>query len=67
MLRAVDAPERLLPTRRLYRDFHGQEALDLVDRIVIINHGIIDKDGTAEGVFQRPGTNFVKDFVRFIE
>jgi sulfate transport system ATP-binding protein len=62
--------------RRLHDEIHltsvfvthdQEEALDLADRVVIINHGRIEQDGTAEDVVQRPATDFVKDFFRFIK
>ena len=44
-----------------------EEALDLADRVVIINKGAIEQDGTAEDVVERPATGFVKDFFRFVK
>jgi sulfate/thiosulfate transport system ATP-binding protein len=61
--------------RRLHDDIHltsvfvthdQEEALDLADRVVIINKGAIEQDGTAEDVVERPATSFVKDFFRFV-
>jgi sulfate transport system ATP-binding protein len=62
--------------RRLHDEIHltsvfvthdQEEALDLADRVVIINHGLIEQDGTAAEVLKNPATDFVKDFFRFIE
>ena len=62
--------------RRLHDEIHltsvfvthdQEEALDLADRVVIINHGVVEQDGTAEDVLKRPATDFVRDFFRFIE
>jgi sulfate transport system ATP-binding protein len=61
--------------RRLHEEIHltsvfvthdQEEALDLADRVVIINQGAIEQDGSAEDVLQRPATEFVKDFFRFV-
>jgi sulfate transport system ATP-binding protein len=61
--------------RRLHDEIHltsvfvthdQEEALDLADRVVIINRGAIEQDGTADDVLQHPATEFVKDFFRFI-
>jgi len=61
--------------RRLHDEIHltsvfvthdQEEALDLADRVVIINKGAIEQDGTAEDVVQRPATPFVKEFFRFV-
>jgi sulfate transport system ATP-binding protein len=61
--------------RRLHNEIHltsvfvthdQEEALDLADRVVIINHGAIEQDGTAAEVVRKPATEFVKDFFRFV-
>jgi sulfate transport system ATP-binding protein len=61
--------------RRLHDEIHltsvfvthdQEEAIDLADRVVIINHGIIEQQGTAEDVIQRPATPFVKGFFAFL-
>ena len=61
--------------RRLHDEIHltsvfvthdQEEALDLADRVVIINRGAIEQDGTAEDVLKRPATDFVRDFFRFV-
>jgi len=61
--------------RRLHDEIHltsvfvthdQEEALDLADRVVIINKGVIEQDGTAEDVVRRPATPFVKEFFRFV-
>src|SRR5580765_4984919 len=43
-----------------------EEALDLADRVVIINHGVVEQDGSAEEVVRRPATAFVTEFFRFV-
>jgi sulfate transport system ATP-binding protein len=62
--------------RRLHDEIHltsvfvthdQEEALDLADRVVIINHGAIEQDGTAEDVLRRPVTDFVRDFFRYVD
>jgi len=43
---------------------HDQaEAMTLSDRIVVMNAGRIEQEGTPEEVYQRPGTRFVMDFL----
>ncbi len=40
-----------------------QEALTMSDRIAIVNHGRIEQLDTPHGVYHRPATPFVADFV----
>ena len=43
---------------------HDQdEALTMADRIVVMNHGLIEQVGTPEEVYRRPASAFVADFV----
>jgi sulfate transport system ATP-binding protein len=57
--------------RRLHDEIHltsvfvthdQEEAIELADRVVIINHGIIEQDGTVEEVVEHPATAFVMNF-----
>ena len=40
-----------------------EEALELADRVAIMNHGVIEQEGTPEEVVTRPATPFVTDFL----
>jgi sulfate transport system ATP-binding protein len=40
-----------------------EEALELADRVVIMNHGVIEQVGTPEEVYASPRTAFVCDFL----
>jgi iron(III) transport system ATP-binding protein len=40
-----------------------EEALTMADRIVVMNHGVIEQVGTPETIYRRPVTAFVADFV----
>ncbi|MSP95834.1 MAG: putative 2-aminoethylphosphonate ABC transporter ATP-binding protein [Betaproteobacteria bacterium] len=40
-----------------------EEALSMADRIVVMNHGVIDQIGTPLQVYREPATPFVADFV----
>jgi sulfate transport system ATP-binding protein len=40
-----------------------EEALELADRVVIFDHGVIEQDGTPEEVVEHPATPFVANFV----
>jgi sulfate transport system ATP-binding protein len=57
--------------RRLHEEIHltsvfvthdQEEAIELADRVVIINHGVIEQDGTVEEVVEHPATAFVMNF-----
>ncbi len=40
-----------------------EEALEVADRIVVMNHGRIEQVGTPNEVFQHPASEFVMDFL----
>jgi iron(III) transport system ATP-binding protein len=40
-----------------------EEALTLSDRLVIMNHGLVEQIGTPEDVYERPATRFVANFI----
>jgi iron(III) transport system ATP-binding protein len=40
-----------------------EEALSMADRIVVMNHGVIEQIGTPMDIYERPATPFVADFV----
>ena len=58
--------------RRLHDEIHltsvfvthdQEEALELADRVVVMNEGEIEQDGTPEEVFEHPATPFVMNFL----
>jgi sulfate transport system ATP-binding protein len=72
---ALDAKVRQ-ELRRWLRRLHGQihltsvfvthdqeEALELADRVVVMNEGKIEQDGTPDAVVEHPATPFVMTFV----
>ena len=40
-----------------------EEALSMADRIVVMNHGVIEQVGTPTEIYRRPSSLFVADFV----
>ena len=40
-----------------------EEALSLADRIVVMNHGVIEQIGSAMDIYREPASPFVADFV----
>jgi len=58
--------------RRLHDEIHvttilvthdQEEALEVADRVVVMNEGRIEQEGTPEDVFHRPQSEFVMDFL----
>ena len=58
--------------RRLHAEIHltsvfvthdQEEALELANRVVIMNEGVIEQDGTPEEVVEHPATPFVVNFL----
>jgi len=40
-----------------------EEALTMADRIVVMNHGVIDQVGSPQEIYGQPATPFIADFV----
>jgi sulfate transport system ATP-binding protein len=40
-----------------------EEALELADRVAVMNHGVIEQEGTPDEVVERPATPFVMAFL----
>ncbi len=40
-----------------------EEALTMADRIVVMDHGVIEQIGTPEEIYAMPATSFVADFI----
>jgi len=40
-----------------------EEALTMADRIVVMDHGVIEQVGTPEDIYGKPATAFVADFI----
>jgi spermidine/putrescine transport system ATP-binding protein len=55
--------QRRLGTTFIYVTHDQQEALNMCDRIAILNEGRIEQIGTAEEIYERPKTRFVADFI----
>lgn len=58
--------------RKLHNEFHvtsifvthdQEEALDVANRIIVMNNGKIEQIGTPEEVYERPNSPFVYDFL----
>jgi iron(III) transport system ATP-binding protein len=40
-----------------------EEAMSMADRIVVMNHGVIEQVGSPSEIYARPATEFVADFI----
>jgi putative spermidine/putrescine transport system ATP-binding protein len=49
----------------IYVTHDQQEALSLSDRLVILNHGVIEQVDTPAKIYDEPRTSFVADFVGY--
>ena len=58
--------------RRLHDEIHvtsifvthdQEEAIEVSDRVVLMNHGKVEQIGTPQEVYENPATPFVKDFL----
>ncbi len=47
----------------IYVTHDQEEALTMSDRIVVMNHGRVEQEGTAEEIFEQPRTRFVANFM----
>lgn len=47
----------------IYVTHDQEEALTMSDRIAIMNQGYLDQLDTPEGIYEKPGTRFVADFI----
>ncbi len=61
--------------RRLHDEIHvtslfvthdQEEALELADRVVLLNRGRVEQEGTPEELFERPASPFVMDFLGWV-
>lgn len=40
-----------------------EEAMAMADRVVVMNHGVVEQVGTPRDIYQRPATPFVAEFI----
>lgn len=59
----IKSIQRRLGTTFIYVTHDQQEALNMCDRIAIMNQGRIEQVGTAEEIYERPRTRFIADFI----
>jgi iron(III) transport system ATP-binding protein len=59
----IRALQRRLGVTTIMVTHDQEEALTMADRIVVMNHGVIEQVGSPAEVYSRPSTAFVADFV----
>jgi iron(III) transport system ATP-binding protein len=59
----IKALQRQLGVTTIMVTHDQEEALSVADRIVVMNHGVIEQVGTPMEVYREPATPFVADFV----
>ena len=62
--------QRRLGITSIYVTHDQSEAMALADRIIVMNHGVIEQIGTPDEIYRHPATKFVADFIgrsNFIE
>ena len=59
----IKALQRRLGVTTIMVTHDQEEALAMADRIVVMNHGVIEQVGTPAEIYRNPTTAFVADFV----
>jgi len=59
----IKAIQRRLGVTTIMVTHDQEEALTMADRIVVMNHGVIEQVGTPAEIYQQPATVFVADFI----
>ena len=59
----IRALQRRLGVTTIMVTHDQEEALTMADRIVVMNHGVIEQVGTPTDVYRRPASAFVADFI----
>jgi multiple sugar transport system ATP-binding protein len=54
---------QLVPTTTVYVTHDQVEAMTLADRVVVMNHGVIEQVGTPNDLYHAPATKFVAGFI----
>jgi len=54
---------QLVPTTTVYVTHDQVEAMTLADRVVVMNHGIIEQVGSPNDLYHSPATKFVAGFI----
>ncbi|WP_051710799.1 putative 2-aminoethylphosphonate ABC transporter ATP-binding protein [Andreprevotia chitinilytica] len=61
--REIKALQQKLGVTTIMVTHDQEEALTMADRIVVMNHGVVEQVGTPEQIYSQPASRFVADFV----
>jgi multiple sugar transport system ATP-binding protein len=53
----------MVPTTTVYVTHDQVEAMTLADRVVVMNHGVIEQVGAPQELYHNPATRFVAGFI----
>jgi iron(III) transport system ATP-binding protein len=59
----IKALQRTLGVTTIMVTHDQEEALTMADRIVVMNHGVVEQVGSPQEIYRKPATAFVADFV----
>ncbi|GHD58282.1 putative 2-aminoethylphosphonate ABC transporter ATP-binding protein [Jeongeupia chitinilytica] len=61
--REIKALQQKLGVTTIMVTHDQEEALTMADRVVVMNHGVVEQIGTPEDIYARPASRFVAGFV----
>jgi spermidine/putrescine ABC transporter ATP-binding subunit len=63
MRREIDNLQQMLGVTTIFVTHDQREALSMSDSIVVLNHGLVQQEGSPEEVYNYPVNHFVADFL----
>ncbi len=55
--------QRTINMTTIYVTHDQEEAMSIADRIVVMNHGLIEQIGSPREIYEHPATRFIADFI----
>ena len=63
MRQEIKRIQRELGITTIYVTHDQEEAMSISDRIVVMNHGVVEQIGSPREIYENPGSQFVADFI----